>query len=188
MKHIAIFATGKGSNALNIINYFKNSISIKVTLVVSNRSDAEVLEKAMLAGIPVMVLESKKEFSQPAFIEFLKKQSIDLIVLAGFLLLLPENLVKAFHQKIINIHPALLPKYGGKGMYGMKVHEAVLKNKEIESGISIHYVNERFDEGEIIFRQKCPVDASDTPASLAAKVQQLEHEHFPKIIEQILSH
>ena len=117
--------------------------------------------------------------------EFLRKEDIDLIVLAGFLWLIPENLIRAFPNKIINIHPALLPKYGGKGMYGMNVHKAVLENKEGESGISIHYVNEKFDEGEIIFRKKCTISPNETPESLAEKIQAMEHEYYPKIIESL---
>ena len=187
MKNIAILASGEGSNAMNIIQHFSASEKAVVVLVLSNRGDAPIVEKAVMAGIPVMVLAKKGEFSTPSLIQFLKKQKIDLIVLAGFLLLLPEDLIKAFPKKIINIHPALLPKYGGKGMYGNKVHEKVISAKEKESGISIHYVNENFDEGELIAQFKCVVDSSDTIESLSKKIHQLEMEHFPRVVEKIIS-
>jgi phosphoribosylglycinamide formyltransferase 1 len=186
MKNIAILASGEGSNSLKIIEHFRGSTKAQVALMISSRGDAPVVEKAMLAGVPVMVLGNKKEFTKPAFTAFLKKQKIDLVVLAGFLTLLPDHLIKAFPNRIINIHPALLPKHGGKGMYGKKVHEAVLAAREKESGISIHYVNERFDEGEVIFQAKCAVDANDTPETLSRKVHALEHEHYPKVIESLL--
>jgi phosphoribosylglycinamide formyltransferase 1 len=186
MKNIAILASGEGSNALRIIEHFRGSSKAKVALVISSKGEAPVVGKAMMADVPVMVLGNKKDFQKPAFTEFLKKQKIDLIVLAGFLYLLPDHLIKAFPNKILNIHPALLPKHGGKGMYGHKVHEAVLGAKESESGISIHYVNERFDEGEVIFQAKCTVEPGDTPDSLAKKIHALEHEHFPKVIESLV--
>lgn len=186
MKNIVIFASGEGTNALNIIRYFKGSEKARVALIVSNRGAAPVLSKAALEGVPLMILDKKEYFEAPEFSEFLQKMNTDLIVLAGFLWLLPARLVKAFPDKIVNIHPALLPKYGGKGMYGLRVHEAVIGNKEKESGISIHYVNEHFDEGAVVFQAKCSVNPGETPASLAAKVHLLEHEHFPKVIEQIL--
>jgi phosphoribosylglycinamide formyltransferase-1 len=187
MKNIAILASGEGSNALNIIHHFHADDKARVGLVISNKGTAPVVEKAMLADVPVMILTQKPEFYRPAFTEFMLKQKFDLIVLAGFLLLLPEKLVKAFPKKIVNIHPALLPSHGGKGMYGNKVHEAVLGAKAKESGITVHYVNERFDEGEIIFQARCAVDANDTPETLAQKIHALEHEHYPKVIEKLLS-
>ncbi|MEW6469056.1 MAG: phosphoribosylglycinamide formyltransferase [Bacteroidota bacterium] len=187
MKHIAILASGSGTNALNIINYFKNSDKARVALVISNKSKAGVIEKAMLADVPVMLLTGRNHFEDKRLSGFLLRQKIDLVVLAGFLLLVPPHLVAAFPNRIINIHPALLPKYGGKGMYGMKVHEAVIANKEKESGITIHYVNEKYDEGQVIFQARCPVEAGDTPETLAQKVHQLEYEHFPKVIEKLLA-
>lgn len=186
MKHIAILASGEGSNAMNIIEHFRASEKAKVVLVLSNKGDAPVVEKAIMAGIPVMVLAKKNEFANPALVEFLKKQKIDILVLAGFLLLLPDNLIKAFPKKIINIHPALLPKHGGKGMYGIKVHESVLSAKEKESGISVHYVNEKFDEGEVIAQFKCPVDPADTTETLSKKIHALEYKHYPEVIEKLL--
>jgi len=187
VKHIAILASGSGTNALNIINYFKNSDKARVALVISNKSKAGVIEKAMLADVPVMLLTGRNHFEDKRLSGFLLRQKIDLVVLAGFLLLVPPHLVAAFPNRIINIHPALLPKYGGKGMYGMKVHEAVIANKEKESGITIHYVNEKYDEGQVIFQARCPVEAGDTPETLAQKVHQLEYEHFPKVIEKLLA-
>jgi len=187
VKRIAIFASGTGTNALNIIRYFKNNGKAEVILVVSNKGNAGVLEKATLENVPVMILNKKEHFAEQKFSEFLLKQKIDLIVLAGFLLLIPEHLIKAFPNKIINIHPALLPKYGGKGMYGVKVHRAVIDNKDKESGITIHYVNEKYDEGGIIFQAKCEINSSDTSEILAQKIHVLEYEHFPKVIEKILA-
>jgi phosphoribosylglycinamide formyltransferase-1 len=187
MKNIVILASGEGTNAMRIIGHFRESDKARVGMVISSKGEAPVVGKAMLAGVPVMILDSKREFSKPAFTAFLQKQKFDLIVLAGFLYLLPHHLTKAFHNRIVNIHPALLPGYGGKGMYGHKVHEAVLAAKEKESGISIHYVNERFDEGEVIFQAKCPVDANDTPDTLAQKIHALEHEHYPRVIEKIVA-
>lgn len=186
MKKIAILASGEGSNAMNIIHHFNNGEKARVSLLVSNKGDAPVIERAMLADVPVMVLDNKKEFSKPGFIKFMAKQKFDLIVLAGFLLLLPEKLIKAYPDKIVNIHPALLPKHGGKGMYGINVHHAVLEAKEKESGISIHFVNEKFDEGKVIFQAKCNVSDNETLGSLVEKVQALEHEHYPKEIEKLL--
>jgi phosphoribosylglycinamide formyltransferase-1 len=186
MKRIAIFASGKGSNAEAVMNYFKNSSAVKVTRVISNKNDAPVLAKAKSNTIPLMVVNKKLQLESQEFIDFLLAEKIDLIVLAGFLLLLPAKLVNAFHNKIINIHPALLPKYGGKGMYGTYVHEAVIKNREKESGITIHYVNEHFDEGEIIFQATCNVDTDDTAESLQKKINLLELEHYPSVIEKLL--
>lgn len=187
MKNIAIFASGEGTNALNIIEYFRKSGTAQVAILICNRGTAPVIQKAMLAPVPVMLITEKKEFENPRLVEFLQKQKIDLIVLAGFLALLPEGIIKAFPGKIINIHPALLPKHGGKGMYGHKVHEAVLGANEKESGISVHEVNERFDEGKILFQSKCAVDKNETVESLSKKIHTLEQEHFPKVIEALLT-
>ena len=187
MKNIAILASGEGSNAMNIIEHFRFNANANVVLVLSNKGEAPVVEKAVMTNVPVMVLAKRNEFANPKLIEFLKKQKIDLIVLAGFLLLLPDNFVTAFPKKIINIHPALLPKHGGKGMYGAKVHEAVLSAKEKESGISIHYVNERFDEGEVIAQFKCAVDPNETIETLSKKIHVLEYKHYPEVIEKLLA-
>ncbi|MCE3280166.1 MAG: purN [Bacteroidetes bacterium] len=187
-KNIAIFASGEGTNAQRIIDYFKDSDTFCVSIVVSNKPDAPVLKRADKAGIAFHVIKNKTEFYDTCqTIDILKAAKTDLIVLAGFLWMIPDNLIKAFPDKIINIHPALLPKFGGKGMYGMNVHKAVITAGENESGISIHYVNENYDEGKIISQHKCEITKSDTPESLSQKIQQLEHEFFPQIIEKLLS-
>jgi len=184
---IAIFASGAGSNAQKIIDHFRSSTGIKIVLIVCNKPQAGVIKIAAKENIPVLLIDKEKFFRGDAYVGELKKNKIDFIVLAGFLWKLPIALLKAFPQKIINIHPALLPKYGGKGMYGNKVHEAVLANKEKESGISIHYVDEIYDHGKIIFQGKCVVLENDTPDSLAQRIHALEHEHYPKIIERCIS-
>lgn len=186
-KNIAIFASGEGTNAQRIIDYFKNSEKVKVALVVSNKDTANVLNRAKAASIETYLLNRADFVEKDTTIQFLKSKNIDLIVLAGFLWMIPENLVKAFPNKIINIHPALLPKFGGKGMYGMNVHRAVIEAKEKQSGISIHFVNEHYDEGEIISQHTCIVSENDTPESLAIKIHELEYEFFPKAIEKVLS-
>jgi phosphoribosylglycinamide formyltransferase-1 len=186
-KNIAIFASGEGTNAQRIIDFFKNSEMVNVTLVVSNKEKANVLNRAKAASIETYLLNKSNFLESDSTIQFLKSKNIDLIVLAGFLWMIPENLVKAFPNKIINIHPALLPKFGGKGMYGMNVHRAVIEAKEKQSGISIHFVNEHYDEGEIISQQTCAVSENDTPESLAGKIHDLEYEFFPKAIEKVLS-
>lgn len=186
IKQIAIFASGAGSNAKKLIEHFKNSIGIKIRLIVCNKPEAGVINIAFQENIPVLIIEKERFFRGDAYINELKEQEIDFIVLAGFLWKIPSVLVKAYQKKIINIHPALLPKYGGKGMYGHFVHEAVIANGEKESGITIHYVNENFDEGLTIFQAKCPVLPTDTPDSLAERIHHLEHTHFAKVIESVL--
>jgi phosphoribosylglycinamide formyltransferase-1 len=185
MKNIAIFASGSGSNAENIVRYFKDKENLNIKCICSNRSDALVLERAKNLDIPTLVFSRDEFYSTDKILNYLRENQIDLIVLAGFLWLIPDNLIHNF--MIINIHPALLPKYGGKGMYGMKVHEAVVANRETESGITIHYVNEQYDAGQIIFQAKCRISEEDTPDDVASKVHQLEYEHFPKVIEALLS-
>jgi len=185
MKKIAIFASGEGTNAQQIIDYFKNSEKARVVLVISNNTNANVLNRAKASKIETHLLNKKEFYEDETTVSFLKKKKIDLIVLAGFLWMIPENLVKSFPDKIINIHPALLPKFGGKGMYGMNVHKAVIESKEKQSGISIHFVNEHYDEGKIIAQHTCEVKENDTPESLAAKIHKLEYEYFPKTIEQL---
>ncbi|MDH5412578.1 MAG: phosphoribosylglycinamide formyltransferase [Flavobacteriaceae bacterium] len=185
MKRIAIFASGSGTNAENIIRYFqKNPVAI-VVLVLSNKKDAKVLERAKKHNIKSLSFNKNQFIEENEVLNILKNEA-DFIVLAGFLLKVPEKIIKAFPQKIINIHPALLPKYGGKGMYGMHVHNAVIANKERETGISIHYVNENYDEGSIIFQKKVRITENDTPNSIADKVHQLEYRYFPQIIESVL--
>jgi len=187
MKKIAVFASGSGSNAQAIAEYFRDNRSIKVACILSNRQDAYVLERAKKLEIPCYTFNREEFANTGKLITILNNHSIDFIVLAGFLWLVPGYLIRAYPDRIINIHPALLPKYGGKGMYGMHVHQAVLDNAEKESGISIHLVNEKYDEGNIIFQARCPVLSDDTPESLANRIHQLEHEHYPKVIEKIIS-
>lgn len=186
MKNIAIFASGTGSNAQKIMEHFEGSSLAKVTLVLSNKPQAGVLEKAQKFKVATQVINHEGFYKSNEVVELLQQQSIDLVVLAGFLWLVPQNLIQAFPQQIINIHPALLPKYGGKGMYGMKVHQAIVENQEKETGITIHYVNEHYDEGKVIFQQSCHVSPEDTPEAVAKKVQLLEHEHFPKVVEELV--
>ena len=187
MKHIAIFASGNGTNAENIINYFaEHPGGTAVCLIVSGKPDAFVLNRAEKYHIPAIVLTREEFYNTENIIDCLNKYKIDLIVLAGFMWLVPAYLIRAFPDKIINIHPALLPKFGGKGMYGTKVHKAVIDAKEKETGITIHYVNERYDEGKIIFQARCNINDNDTPETLAEKVHKLEYEHYPVVIEGLL--
>ncbi|MBW6483218.1 MAG: phosphoribosylglycinamide formyltransferase [Vicingaceae bacterium] len=186
MKNIAIFASGSGSNAENIFNYFKDKASADVVLMLTNNVNAFVLERAKKLGVESVVFSSA-QLKTDELVNLLKDKGIDFIVLAGFLLKIPENLIAAFPNRIINIHPALLPKYGGKGMYGDAVHKAVVANKEKESGITIHYVNEHYDEGTIVFQAKCPISETNTYEDVAHKIHQLEYEHFPSVIERILA-
>jgi formyltetrahydrofolate-dependent phosphoribosylglycinamide formyltransferase len=184
--HIAIFASGAGTNARKIIEYFENKgLRIKVSLIVCNVPGAGVLDIAEEKGIPSLMI-NKSDFAANGYVESLQNAGIDFIVLAGFLWKLPEVLVRAYPKAIINIHPALLPKYGGKGMYGARVHEAVIEAGEKESGITIHWVNEHYDEGAIIFQAKCSIDANDTAETLANKIHALEHAHFATTIEKLL--
>lgn len=187
MKQIAIFASGAGSNATKIIEHFavwnKNGdAAVTVALIVCNKPDAGVLKVADANQIPALVIDKEKFFRGNAYIDELIAANIDFIVLAGFLWKIPTALIKAFHRKMINIHPALLPKYGGKGMYGQFVHEAVITNKDKESGITIHYVDEVYDHGQIILQATCLVADDDTAETLANKVQALEHRHFPAAV------
>ena len=184
--NIAIFASGAGTNAQQIINHFRISASIKVTLVVCNKPGAGVLDIARKEQIPSMLIDKKRFFSGDHYLGELQQNNIGHIVLAGFLWKLPEAVIRAYPKKIINIHPALLPKYGGKGMYGPFVHEAVIANHEKESGITIHYVDELYDHGEIIFQANCPVEEKDTPESLAQKIHVLEHTNYAAVIEKII--
>jgi phosphoribosylglycinamide formyltransferase-1 len=187
MRNIAIFASGSGTNAENIIKYFSNKNSAKVALVLSNKADAFVLERAAKLNIPSVFFDRQDFYLSPKVTDLLKSYKTDFIVLAGFLWLVPQNILQQYPKRIINVHPALLPKYGGKGMYGERVHKAVIGNKEEESGISIHYVNEIYDNGDIIFQAKCTVGSHDTPETLAAKVHELEYQYFPGIIEEVIN-
>lgn len=186
-KNIAIFASGSGTNAENIIRYFQENDLIRVALVLSNRSDAYVLERAHRLQVPSEVFLKEDWVSGEQILALLHEYHIDFIVLAGFLVRVPERLLHAYPDKIINIHPALLPKFGGKGMYGDRVHEAVVAAGEKESGITIHYINEHYDEGNTIFQATCPVLSTDSSDDVAKKVHALEYEHFPQIIEQVLN-
>lgn len=188
MKHkIALFASGSGSNAENIIRYFTGNDDFEFPLILSNKQDAYVHERARQLGVPSFTF-SREEFAEGNIIvTFLKTYDITHIVLAGFLLKVSNPLLQSYPERIINIHPALLPKFGGKGMYGSRVHEAVVAAGETESGITIHYVNENYDEGNIIFQASCPVLPTDTPEQVAEKVHALEYEHFPAIIETVVS-
>lgn len=186
MKKIVLFASGSGTNVENIVNYFKENQKVEITKVYTNNPNAYVIERCNQLGLPCQVF-GRKEFSENLLVlEDLKAIEPDLIVLAGFLWLIPADYVEAFPDKIINIHPALLPKYGGKGMYGQRVHEAVVANHESESGITIHYVNERYDEGNIICQAKCTVNSHDSAEDVANKIHTLEYEFFPKTIKELL--
>lgn len=185
-KRIAIFASGSGSNAQKIMEHFKYSDLAEVALILSNNPDAYVLQRADNFETPSHVFDKHEFYKTDAVVELLKRSEIDLVVLAGFLWLVPDNLLKAFPNRIINIHPALLPKFGGKGMYGDHVHSAVLASGEKEHGITIHFVNENFDEGEVIYQGKFDIDESDSLEMIKFKGQQLEHLHYPKVIENLL--
>jgi len=185
MKRIAIFASGSGSNAENIINYFNKTQTATISSVYCNNKKALIFDRCKRLEVDC-VLFSKEDFFKTETILSQLKENTDIIILAGFLWKIPANLIKAFPNQIINIHPALLPKYGGKGMYGMHVHEAVKENKESETGITIHYVNENYDEGAIIFQAKTALHDGDTPQTIAQKIHLLEQEHFPKVIESVI--
>ena len=184
MKKIALLASGSGSNVENIIRYFAGKEGWEFPVILSNNTEAYIHERAKNLKIPSFTIP-KAGFERGDALLLLQQYTIDFIVLAGFLLKIPGNLLQAYPDKIINIHPALLPKYGGKGMYGMHVHEAVVAHRETETGITIHYVNEQYDEGRIIFQARCEVLPADTPEEVAAKVHALEYRYFPGIIEQL---
>lgn len=186
MKKLAIFASGNGSNAQRIIEYFHGSHQISIGLILSNNPNAYVLERARKAKIPTVCFNRKEFYESNFILDILTVQGITFIVLAGFLWLIPDYLLNAYRERIINIHPALLPKYGGKGMYGMRVHETVIQSGDEESGITIHYVNEKYDDGQIIFQAKCKVEPGDTPESLAHKIHILEHTNYPRVIESVI--
>ncbi|MBF6641316.1 phosphoribosylglycinamide formyltransferase [Flavobacterium sp. J49] len=185
MKRILFFASGNGSNVENVIHYFKKRNDIEIAGVFCNNPEAKVLDKIKPQNIRSFVF-TKAELNEGLVLKKVHELQPDLIVLAGFLWKMPEGIVQQYPNKIINIHPALLPKYGGKGMYGMNVHRAILENKEKETGITIHYVNEHYDEGEFIFQQTVNIEDCKTAEEIAGKVQALEHKHFPKVIENIL--
>jgi phosphoribosylglycinamide formyltransferase-1 len=187
MKRIAIFASGSGTNAQRIIEHFKDNADIEVSLVLTNNSKAFVLERAAKLKVPSFVFDRNLFYESNQVHDILTEIGVDFIVLAGFLWLIPANILQSWPGRIVNIHPALLPKFGGKGMYGDRVHQAVIEAGEKETGISIHYVNEKYDEGEIIFQEKFEVLPGDTPETIAGRIHELEHKHFPIVIEELLS-
>ncbi|MEY4046793.1 MAG: hypothetical protein RL284_344 [Bacteroidota bacterium] len=187
VKNIAILASGAGSNAQKILEHFSDRMDIAVRLIVSNKQDAGVLNIAKVASIDTFIVTRDSFYATTDLLVELDKRNIDFIVLAGFLWLIPPYLIQHYPDRIINIHPALLPKYGGKGMYGHFVHEAVHLAKETHSGITIHYVNEKYDEGSIVFQERCEILPSDQPEDIAKKVQVLEHSHYPTVIDQLVS-
>jgi|TARA_B110000908_G_C10126261_1_gene390014 phosphoribosylglycinamide formyltransferase-1 len=185
MKRIVIFASGSGTNAENISRFFKQSEVASVVHIVTNNKNAKVIDRAKILKIKSLIFSKKELLEEGELLKFLKKEA-DIIVLAGFLWKIPQHIVSAFPNKIINIHPALLPKFGGKGMYGMNIHKSVIESKEKETGITIHYVNEKYDDGAIIFQVKTSVLPSETAEDVAKKIHQLEYEHFPRVIEAII--
>ena len=182
---MVIFASGAGSNAQKIIDYFKEKTTAEIVLIVSNNPEAGVIEIAAKENIPVLLIE-KNQFKESGYLKEIKKSNPDLIILAGFLWKIPAVLIQSFPHKIINIHPALLPAYGGKGMYGNAVHTAVVAAQEKESGITIHFVDEKYDHGETIFQAKCSLSENENAESLAKKIHKLEHEYYPQTIERLL--
>lgn len=186
MTKIAIFASGAGTNAENIVKYFEKNKEIIVSYILTNNENAGVIKKSETLKIPIIIFSKEEFYQNDKILDLLKNENIDFIILAGFLWLVPSVIVKNFKNKIINIHPALLPKYGGKGMYGDKVHKKVIENCESESGITIHYVNDKYDDGDVICQVKCVIEKDDTPESLAQKIHMLEHKHFPEAIEKLV--
>ena len=186
MTQIALFSSGNGTNAENIIKYFKKSRDINVAMVVSNNQNAFVHQRAKLLNIPSYTFSKKEITDGNAVLSLLHEKQIEYIILAGFLLKIPNTILNQFPNRIINIHPSLLPKYGGKGMYGDNVHKKVIAEQDTQSGITIHYVNEKYDDGEIIFQTKCTIQPNDTYKDVAQKVHKLEYAHFPRIIEEVI--
>jgi len=187
MKKIAIFASGSGSNAENIAHYFESNPEVEISIILSNKKDAFVLERAKKLNIPSQTFTRNDFYDTNTIVDLLKSKQIDLIVLSGFLWLVPDSLIQAYPNAIVNIHPALLPNYGGKGMYGMNVHKTVIANKEKESGITIHIVNEKYDDGKTILQAKCKIEENDTADDLANKIHELEYEYFPRAVEDYLN-
>lgn len=186
MTHIALFSSGNGTNAENIANYFNKNSDIQVAVIVSNKQNAFVHQRAKALNIPSYTFSRNEIMEGTQLLRLLSDYKIDYIILAGFLLKIPSILLNNFPNRIINIHPALLPKYGGKGMYGDNVHKKVVEMKDAQSGITIHYVNEKYDEGKIIFQESCPISAKDTYNDVAQKIHKLEYAHFPRIIEEVI--
>ncbi len=186
MKRLAIFVSGSGTNMQNIAQYFNNHPAIDISLVVCNNPDAGAIARAKSLSIPLILIDRKNFKNPEALLDVLHKNQIDWIILAGFLWLIPQALIQAYPNKIINIHPALLPAYGGKGMFGEKVHQAVIKNKEKQSGITIHFVNEYYDAGTIIFQHQLEIQANESPSSLAQRIHELEYKYYPEVIAQLV--
>lgn len=187
MKNIALFASGNGTNVQQIAEYFQGSKEVNVDCVVVNKKNIYVIERAKNLNIPCFYFNREDFYESDKVLNLMQERKIDYIILAGFLWLIPTNLLQAYNNKIVNIHPALLPKYGGKGMYGHHVHEAVVANKETESGITIHYANEKYDSGDIIFQARCVVEEKDSADDVAAKIHLLEKEYYPKVVESIVT-
>lgn len=187
MKQIAVFASGAGSNTARIIDHFRHHTTIKIALIVCNKPGAGVLDIAAGKGIPALLIEKERFFRGDAYVKELREKQIGFIVLAGFLWKIPHALIRAYPGRIVNLHPALLPKFGGKGMYGRFVHEAVIAAAESETGITIHYVDEQYDHGQPIYQARVVVEKDDTPDTLAQKVHLLEYEHFPRVIEEVVN-
>jgi len=188
MKNIAIFGSGNGSNAENIIKYFRSHQNISIKIIVSEKQNAKIIDIAKKWKLDTLIIQDKFINSTEDIFKKINYYKINFIVLAGFLLKIPEKLINSFPKSIINIHPSLLPKFGGKGMYGLNVHKAVLDANEKKSGITIHYVNNKYDDGKILFQAKCPVLKNDSPKLLSKRVQKLEHQFYPLIIEKIINH
>lgn len=186
MKRIAVFASGNGSNAEHIANYFSKTDLARVEAIYCNNPKAYVIQRAAHLDVPLVLFDREKFYASEFVLRDLQSRKIDLIVLAGFLWLIPGSITRNFNQRIVNIHPALLPKYGGKGMFGSNVHETVIDSGDTESGITIHLIDEVYDMGTILMQVKCPILPDDTPESLAEKIHQLEYDHFPKVIEELL--
>lgn len=187
MKNIALFASGNGTNVQQIAEYFQGSKEVNVDCVVVNKKNIYVIERAKNLNIPCFYFNREDFYESDKVLNIMQERKIDYIILAGFLWLIPTNLLQAYNNKIVNIHPALLPKYGGKGMHGHHVHEAVVANKEKESGITIHYANEKYDSGDIIFQARCVVEGKDSPDDVAAKIHLLEKEYYPKVVESVVT-
>ncbi len=184
---IAVFASGSGSNAQRIAEYFSDKGVLEIAAIYCNNPNAFVLERAKSLGIPSVLFDRETFYHSDIVLEDLRSRDVDWVILAGFLWLIPTYILKAFPQRIINIHPALLPAYGGKGMYGMKVHRTVIAAGDTDSGITIHHVNEHYDEGDIIFQARCSIATGDTAENLAAKIHELEYEHFPRVIRDLVA-
>ncbi len=187
-ERIAIFASGSGTNAEEFFKCFKRHPTIKIVSLLSNNPQAYAIQRAGNHNLPHKVFSREQFYDSDNVLKYLRELKVTFIVLAGFMWLVPENIIAEYDKRIVNIHPALLPKYGGKGMYGDHVHKAVLNNKETESGITIHYVNHRFDEGAIVFQSRCKVLPQDTPEDLANRIHLLEYKHYPRVVEKILQH